>query len=96
MSNIINIKNINNRSVIEELWKKAEYSIHFRNKPNLPKFNWNQAIKEVKPNGYLEHICCKVIKVIILNDTIDISRYDQEYGFGKAEEIIDKIFKKLI
>ena len=93
MSNIINIKNINIRIVIEELQKKAEYSINFKNKTNLPSFNWKQAIKEVKPNGYLEHICGKVIKVVIFNDTIDISRYNNEYGFGKADEIIERIKK---
>ena len=65
--------------------------MNFKNRSNLPKFDWKQAIKEAKPNGYLEHICGKVVKVIIFNDTIDISRYDKEYGMGKAKEVIDKI-----
>ena len=91
MSNIINIKDKNIRTIIEELWNKAEYSINSKNKSNLPLFNWKQVIKESKPNGYLEHICGKVLKVIILNNTIDISRYDKEYGIGKAEEIISNL-----
>ena len=87
MSGKISVKDINLRTLVEELWKSAEYNI-FSNKQE---FDWNIAIKQIRPGGYLEHICGKVLKVTIDNDQIECSNYDRLYGNSKVKQIIDNI-----
>ena len=91
MSGKICVKNIDLRKLIEELWNNAKYNIFYNQSEKQPKFDWNIAIKEIKPGGYLEHICGKVLKVLVDNEHIEYSNYDRIYGKGKVQEIIDNI-----
>tara|TARA_B100000161_G_C33461869_1_gene373907 strand:+ start:330 stop:617 length:288 start_codon:yes stop_codon:yes gene_type:complete len=91
MSGKICIKDIDLRKLVEELWKNAEYSLFSNQGENRPEFDWKLAIKQIKPGGLLEHICGKVLKVIINKEYIEHSNYDRLYGNGKVQEIIDNI-----
>jgi hypothetical protein len=93
MSGKICVKDIDLRKLVEELWNNASYSIFCKEYENKPKFDWKIAIKEIKPGGYLEHICGKVLKVFIINEHIEHSNYDRLYGNGKVQEIINNIIK---
>ena len=88
----ISIKNINIKSLIHELWINAEYS-GYLDSSNLkkPDFNWEIGIKQVKPGGYIDHFCGKVININIFNDYIDLNGYDRLYGKGKLQDILDKL-----
>ena len=91
MSGKICVKDIDLRKLVEELWKNAEYSVFCNQSENQPEFDWKVAMKQIKPGGFLEHVCGKVLKVIIGNEHIEHSNYDRLYGNGKVQEIINKI-----
>ncbi len=93
MSGKICVKDIDLRKLVEELWKNANYSVFCNQSENQPEFDWNIAIKQIKPGGYLEHICGKILKVFINNDHIEHSNYDRLYGNNRVKEIIDNIRK---
>lgn len=95
MSNSIDIKGLNIKDIVEELWEKADYSATNIKYNSKPEFNWNKIKTELRPNGYLEHACGKVIKIFINGSKIDSSRFDLLYGNGKANEIIIKLKKKV-
>lgn len=93
MSGKISVKDINPRELVEELWKNANYNIFCNQPEKQPKFDWKIAIKEIKPGGYIEHVCGKVLKVVINDQQIEHSNYDRLYGNGKVQEIINNIKK---
>lgn len=92
MSTEIDISQMNIKTVIQELWENAKYSsIYSTFNIEKPEFIWEKGIKEVKPGGYIEIFCGKMLKIKVLGNKIDISGYDNLYGCKKAFEIISKI-----
>ena len=92
MSIEIDIRNLNIRNVIEELWKYAEYSsIYNDSMIKKPDFNWEQGIKNVKPGGYLENFCGKTLNIIVSSNSLNIIGYDHKYGKGQAHKIISNL-----
>ena len=57
MSGKICVKDIDLRKLVEELWKNAEYSVFCNQSENQPEFDWKVAMKQIKPGGFLEHVC---------------------------------------
>ena len=92
MNTEIDISQKNLKTVIKELWDNANYSsIYSTFDFKKPEFIWEEGIKDVKPGGYIEIFCGKILKIKVLGKKIDISGYDNLYGRKKAFEIISKI-----
>ena len=88
MSNNIDIAGLNIREIVELLWENAEYSPS--NKTKI-EFDWKIIKKELRPNGYLENGCGKILKILISSKYIDSSKYDNIYGPDKAKNLLDKL-----
>lgn len=92
MSTVIDISQKKLKTIIQELWNHAEYSsIYSTFNIEKPDFNWDKGIKDVKPGGYMEIFCGKILKIEILGSKINTSGYDNLYGQKKALDIISKI-----
>ena len=92
MNTEINISQKNLKTVIKELWNNADYSsIYSTFDFKKPQFVWEEGIKDVKPGGYVEIFCGKILKIKVLGNKIETSGYDNLYGRKKAFEIISKI-----
>lgn len=91
MSTEISIRNLELKKIIHELWKNADYSPFYKNDENKPKFDYLLGIKSVKPNGYIEHFCGKVLNITVIPNYILTSGYDLLYGQGKSNEIISNL-----
>ena len=92
MNNKIDTRNLDIKIVIKELWKHADFSNFYKDyKITKPDFIWEKGIKNIKPGGYLEIFCGKILKITVNSNSIDTSGYDNIYGKGKAAEIISKL-----
>lgn len=88
MSNNIDIIGLNIREIVELLWENAEYS---PSNITESRFDWKIIKKELRPNGYLENGCGKILKILINSKYIDTSKYDSIYGPDKAKNLLKKL-----
>ena len=91
MSTEIDIKDLELKKVIYQLWKFAEYSSFYNNVEDKPEFNFKNGAKDVKPGGQINNFCGKMLNLVITSKYIYTTGYDLLYGQGKAAEIISNL-----
>jgi len=89
----VNIKGIDRVQLLKALWEKSEPNPYFT-KHGIPPPPWNnkKAIQAVR--DYIDYFQGRFIHSDLSMDIIDSENYDDKYGPGTFQRIVDEVKKE--
>lgn len=95
MSNIsstVDITGVDKRKLLKCLWENSKPAVFFTmSGMPAPKFNEDEAGRQMHQNGYFDYVCGRSIKCDLSKNYVDPTLYDRDNGFGAFKKCVEKV-----